>query len=305
MDVVKFGQDVRNQLTALQSHEDLGSKVNEYNSTLSNIVSKYASWKTRKIKVVPDAPWFDADYANLRKLRRNAENKYRRSGLESDKRLYITLRKQTIRSSVDKKKAFVAEKLKQGNSTKSLYYVVNQMIDRKKELVLPTAESDKDLANSFQTYFKEKIEKIRASFTPHLGIDECDSNPNIEKLLRFEPTDAEEVREIIKSHGLKCSPEDPVPAELLLPNLDIFIPFWVEMVNLSLESGSMDGLKTGILNPLIKELSSLTDTENFKNYRPVTNLVLISKLVERIVQVRLEDHMIKNNLLTTKNYAYR
>ena len=126
--------------------------------------------------------------------------------------------------------------------------------------MLPTAESDKDLANRFQIYFKEKIEKIRASITADVGIDQGDSNPNIEKLLRFEPTDAEEISNIIKTHGLKCSPEDPVPAELLSANLDIFIPFWVEMVNTSLESGSMDGLKTGILNTLIKKLSSLTDT---------------------------------------------
>ena len=49
----------------------------------------------------------------------------------------------------------------------------------------------------------------------------------------------------------------------------------------------------------------MTDTENFKNYRPVTNLVFISKLVERVVQIRLDNHMIKNKLLTVKNYAYR
>ena len=52
-------------------------------------------------------------------------------------------------------------------------------------------------------------------------------------------------------------------------------------------------------------MTALTDTENYKNYRPVTNLVFISKLVERVVQLRPEDHMIKNSLLTTKNYAYR
>ena len=304
VDVVKFGEDVKNKLAAIKSQE-LGTKVQDYNSALSNLVNDYASLKTRTIKIVPEAPWFDADYANLRKSRRNAEKKYRRSGLESDRKLYITLRKQAIRASVDKKKSYVAEKLKQGNSTRSLYSVVNQMIDRKKEVVLPTATSDKDLANRFQTFFKEKIEKIRATFTTQSDDDHINLNSDIEKLLQFEPTNEEEVSKIIKSHGLKCSPEDPVPAALISPNLSIFIPFWVEIVNLSLLSGSMDGLKTGVLDPLIKELNSWTDTENYKNYRPVTNLVLISKLVERVVQIRLEDHMIRNSLLTTKNYAYR
>ena len=66
----------------------------------------------------------------------------------------------------------------------------------------------------------------------------------------------------------------------------------------------MNNLKSGVLNPLIKELNATVDTENFKNYRPVTNLVIISKLIERVVQVRLEEHMVKNELLTSKNYAY-
>ena len=76
-------------------------------------------------------------------------------------------------------------------------------------------------------------------------------------------------------------------------------------MNLSLGSGRMDSLKSGVLNPLIKELSATVDAENMKNYRPVTNLVIISKLIERVVQVRLEEHMTKNKLHTTKNYAYK
>ena len=303
VDVGKFGDDVKNQLSALHSNV-MGTRMQDYNSSLKDLVNEQTSWKTRMIKLVPEASWFDAEYANLRKERRKAEKKYRRSGLESDKRLYITLRKQAIKTAVIKKKSYVAEKLKQGNSTRSLYSVVNQMIDKKKEVVLPKAESDKDLADRFQTFFREKIEKIRASFTKKADVSQIDTNPGMEKLLEFEPTNAEELYDIIKSHGLKCSPDDPVPIDLISPNLDIFIPFWVDIVNLSLRSGSMDGLTTGVLNPLIKELNSWTDVENFKNYRPVTNLVLISKLVERVVKKRLDDHMINNNLLTAKNYAY-
>ena len=53
VDVVKFGEDVRNQLAAPHTHE-LGPMVLDYNTNLSNLVSEHASWKTRKIKVVPD-----------------------------------------------------------------------------------------------------------------------------------------------------------------------------------------------------------------------------------------------------------
>ena len=76
-------------------------------------------------------------------------------------------------------------------------------------------------------------------------------------------------------------------------------------MNLSLSIGSMDGLKCAAVLPLIKELSALVDTDKYKNYRPVSNLVFVSKLIERVVQRRLEQHMISNQLLNDKNYAYK
>lgn len=305
VDLVRFKEEVQNSLNALPPTADLATKVRNYNLALGQIVNDHTCIKKRTMKIVPDAPWFDADYANLRKLRRKAEKKYRKSGAENDKKLYTTLRKQTTQSAFDKKKTFVINKLETGNSSRTLYSVVNNLIDKKKESVLPKASSDKELADKFQLYFKEKIEKIRATFKPRPAVAMGRTIPITDKLDTFRPTNSEEIKKIIQDHPLKCSPEDPVPVELLASNVDTFIPYWVDIVNLSLESGSMDNLKSGVLNPLIKELSSIVDTENFKNYRPVTNLVIVSKLVERVVQQRLEEHMVKNDLLTAKNYAYR
>ena len=114
----------------------------------------------------------------------------------------------------------------------------------------------------------------------------------------------EEICTIVKSHGIKCSPEDPVPASLLASNVDTFAPFWLEIVNLSLHVGSMEGMVNAVVLPLIKELGSLVNTDEYKNYRPVSNLVFIGKLIERVVQTRLQHQLVRNNLLSEKNYAY-
>ena len=301
-----FRREVKERLDAIPPTTSVLEKVNKYNTALSEIVEKHAPLKTRKIKEVPEAPWFDNEYAELRKIRRKAEKKYRRSKKEEDKKLYLASRKDTVNLALQKKKNYVANKL--NSSSKSLYAVVNQLIDNnKKETVLPISFSDKELADKFLMFFKEKIEKIRESFktseyeTP-LSLQGDDFTGEI--LCSFDPTTEEEIKEIISTHGMKCSPEDPVPIKLLSDHIDVFIPFWVEIVNLSLEYGDMNGLKLAILLPLIKELSSLIDTENFKNYRPVSNLLIISKIVERVVQIRLERHMVKNKLKSVKNYGY-
>ena len=121
----------------------------------------------------------------------------------------------------------------------------------------------------------------------------------------FTPTSEEELRTIITKHGIKCSPEDPLPANVLTSNIDMFLPFWVEIVNLSLEIGRMDKVKSGVILPLIKELNSMTDTDEYKNYRPVTNLLFIGKLIERVVDIRLEEHLDKNSLNIKEEYGYK
>ena len=62
----------------------------------------------------------------------------------------------------------------------------------------------------------------------------------------------------------------------------------------------MERLKSAVILPLLKELGSTIDTNNFKNYHPVSNLVFISKLVDRIVEKRLDQHMTLNNLMIDK-----
>ena len=74
---------------------------------------------------------------------------------------------------------------------------------------------------------------------------------------------------------------------------------------MSLELGSMDCLKSAVILPLIKELGTLVDKENFKNYRPVSNLQFLSKLIERVVDIRLEQHMTINNLHCKHQFGYK
>ena len=157
----------------------------------------------------------------------------------------------------------------------------------------------------FMNFFQQKIEKIRANFSPQEEKKKARTKPGIQLLSTFSPTSEDELRKIITEHDVKCSPDDPLPAGVLTKNLDIFLPIWVEIVNLSLEVGRMDKVKSAVVLPLIKELNSMTDTEEYKNYRPVSNLVFIGKLIERVVDIRLQEHLDRNNLNTKEEYGYK
>ena len=69
--------------------------------------------------------------------------------------------------------------------------------------------------------------------------------------------------------------------------------------------GCVNDIKTfcTYVAPLIKKI--ILDAEILKNYRPVSNLSFLSKLIERIVCVQLVNHLDKNGLYEVFQTAYR
>ena len=216
-------------------------------------MQEHAPLKKKKVKIIQSAPWFDSEYNNLRKLRRKAEKHYKRSKLSVDKDEFVRLCNQTTVLAYKKKRKYYEEKFKDNSSPKTLYAVVNKLLDNSPERILPTSTSDLELANSFMNYFCDKISKIRLNFPDKAVSTPMDLPTNVRCLSNFEKTTADEIRQIVLSHGIKCSPEDPVPANLLKNKLDLFIPIWVESINISFEQGSMEYLKNAVVLPLIKK----------------------------------------------------
>ena len=62
-------------------------------------------------------------------------------------------------------------------------------------------------------------------------------------------------------------------------------------------------IKAALVTPLLKKPS--LDKEVIKNFRPVSNLSLISKLTERVVLNRLTDLVSRNNLQEKFQSAYK
>ena len=61
--------------------------------------------------------------------------------------------------------------------------------------------------------------------------------------------------------------------------IDEIVPYLTVLVNASLSTGSMDGVKEALVYPLIKNAN--LDYNTFNNYRPISNLSFVSKLTER------------------------
>ena len=106
-----------------------------------------------------------------------------------------------------------------------------------------------------------------------------------------------------KLQTVKDVVSDPIPTWLLKECSSVLVPTITNIVNLSLISGQFHPtLKESVISPLLKKPT--LDQEELSNDRPISNLSLISKIIERVVKSRLMDHLTSNSLLNSHQSAY-
>ena len=260
----------------------------------------------KTISYMPHAPWFDNEYKQHRILRRKAERlSKKKNASDADKRLYDDIKKETTKMSNLKKQEYYRTKSENNKKdVKAIYDFLNKEMDRKQGSPLPDTEDVKASAKDFNEFFIQKIQNIRKALP--LTYNDSMTNPHHQNgciMSTFEPTTVAELKEIIKESGIKSSPSDILPTELLKENIDILLPTLCDLVNLSLSTGSMDGLKVADVIPTIKGFGN--DPNEKKNYRPISNLTFLGKLVERVVLRQLNAHLDKHNLNIPNQSAYR
>ena len=120
----------------------------------------------------------------------------------------------------------------------------------------------------------------------------------------FSTVTEDQVTKIITNSPSKSCSLDPRPTFLVLDYLDILITPITSVINASLEQGKSPIIfKQAHVIPVLKK-SSL-DKEVFKNYRPVSNLNFISKIVERVAAVQLQTHLDEAGLMIVFESVYR
>ena len=86
--------------------------------------------------------------------------------------------------------------------------------------------------------------------------------------------------------------------------MDSLVPVITRFVNTSLLDGIVsDQLKTSCVAPILKKPK--LDHEELKNYRPISNLKFLSKLLERIAASQILSHFVENDLYAKAQSADR
>ena len=260
---------------------DLTSKldtlVSSFNTELRRVYDTLAPQKEIKVNTRPKQPWYDREIKTLKRKVHKYEKKWLKYKMNSLWTAYKKVRNSYFGTLNAKKKAVLQGKIH--NCTKDsrkLHTLVNNLTTKHTEEEWPEHTSNDELAEGFASYFQGKIEKIR-----DLLKNKPKYNPtqmDVPELKRFAPLTENQVSKVITSLKSKSCELDAIPTVILKKILPKVITLITKIVNISLGDGLFcREWKTAVVRPLLKKLGLEII---FSNFRPLSNLTFISKVIK-------------------------
>jgi hypothetical protein len=194
--------------------------------------------------------------------------------------------------------------LENSSNPRSLWQALHKILHKGRDTALPNNISVSSLPDIFLTYFSDKIAKIREKFssTVKTGFSLPHSPPPV--FSSFKVITLSELHKLIfSSPSTHCS-LDILPNHILKECFDVLGPVILNLINLSLTEGCFpSSFANAVVHPLIKK-SSLCPND-LTNYRPISNLNFLSKILERVVANQIHAHLSANDLFLHFQSAYR
>ena len=161
------------------------------------------------------------------------------------------------------------------------------------------------MCNQFSHFFTNKLNKLHISLTLNYNDTIPITLPNItcHQLSLFLPTTNDKIKILLNS-SKASAPRDPIPVSLMKRIINsITIPI-VKIINDSLNSGYVPTqLKHAIVTPILKK--NKLDINDLNNYRPISQLPTIAKLLEKVVYFQLNNYLHTYQLIDKYQSAYR
>ena len=309
IDIEKFKRDLMSSdLQNFNKDISVDEAINLYDSVLTDIMDKHCPMIKKKI-TKKQTPWIDLELRILRRKRRAAERAWRRGkGLKSD---YTKLRDQFSVLEYAKRCSHHKNSLNvSSGDPKTLYKKLNKLLGNNSQ-DLPSHTDSVKLAEDFKEYFSEKIVKIRGN------IDEEAKNTDLIELessktplsencnfTTFSTITEKQLKDLVSKAPNRFCCLDPIPPFILKICVNELTPILMHIINSSLSLGQFPSkMKKAVVKPTLKKEN--VDKDVLSNYRPISNLSAVSKLLERTVLDQLNQHLNNNDLYSKVQSGYR
>ena len=298
------------------SNVDLDNKTTALIKSLTEEIDHFLPVKTKLIKYehLRRDPWITS--ALMKSMNRSKKLYIKKlHGCELDKTTYKNYNDVLKKVKRHAKKQFYVDKCTEYRSnTRQLWVTINRLVKTQhdKSNVISQLQIDgkectnpQTISNKFCSYFSN-VGKTFADRIPspqHSIAEYLNKIRRNEQSLFLSPTTETEVQKLInKLPNKKSSGHDDIDNVLLKEISPVITAPLTQLFNESLSKGKFpDIFKTAEVVPLHKNGAK----DQFTNYRPISLLLTISKILEKIVYTRIYKFLTNSNQLYQSQYGFR
>ena len=285
----------------LHSPSDL---TDYYNNILSSCLDQLAPIKTKTVSFTHSAPWFTPELRLMKTRARQLERLRNKTSLTIHSQTYKDHLQQYKDALFHARTTYYSQLIHSGSGNpKTLFSTINKLLS---PLDTTTQSFTVDKCSSFLKFFQSKIDNIYSSLTtttPALPQATCPPL-SCQPLSQFSPVSPTDLSDLLTGMKTATCTLDPIPSSFVKACLPTLSSLITTAINSSLSSGTVPpSLKIAAITPILKKPGLNPDNPN--NFRPISNLPFLSKVLERAVASQLKHHLSANNLYETFQSGFR
>lgn len=160
---------------------------------------------------------------------------------------------------------------------------------------------DKNIAENLNTFFTEVGQNLKDSIPPS-NLNPLQLLPDIDNEMDLTITNEEELVMIIDKLNNVGAGADKINAKIFKLTYKVILKQILHLFNRCLESGIFPRIfKIAIIKPIYKN----GDRRLVNNYRPISILPFMSKILEKIIYNRLIDHLNVNSIIHENQFGFQ
>jgi len=309
----QFNDDVRRSSLFTSPADNANDFADQLDNTVSGILDCGRCPIQVRRKFAPnrrDSRWLSVSAVEAKRVRRRLERKWRTTRAETDYTAYRKACRHANKSIIDSRRDFYRERISAAcDNPRKRWTAIRDVLHLSDAADIRSPQECKTLCDNFAAYFVDKIRKIKTAIRTQLANSHADplqSDPPYSGpiLATLSAPSVDEVRKLINSMAAKSSPIDSIPTSVLKSCVDVFAPLIARLTTLCFEEGVFPTrFKTACVTPLLKKKN--LDSDIVANYRPISNLHTISKIVERLFMSRVIGHVESAPCFNRFQSAYR
>ena len=315
LDTDRFQNDIRESCVFSDPADTVDGFAEQLESTVGEILERHCPLRkrTKFASARRDSRWLNDEANEAKRERRRLERRWKATKSESDRITYRKYCRIANKKITNAREQFYKDRIKAAESDPRRRWseIRNVLHKTSSTEVLPPDECQQR-CDRFIEFFVNKVrvakqavsEKVNGLIGGRVDPLYQDKAHVGQALTDLNPPTVDEVKKMLSSISAKSSNMDAIPTSLLKSCPDVFAPLIARLAALSFRDGMFPSrFKTASVTPLLKKPG--LDSEVPGNFRPISNLNNISKILERLFLRGIIEHVNSSPNFNSSQSAYR